>query len=636
MSQDTHSAEPEKEGVKVHIKKAVAVLGASALTLGLAACGSDSADNAADGGNGGDNYILVNGSEPQRPLLPGDTNETGGGRITDVLYAGLTYYDKDGESHNELAESIEPEGEKSYRVTLKDTKWADGTPVTANDFVDAWNYVVENSLLGAYHFEPIKGYEEGKTLEGLEVVDDKTFTIELAQPEADFPNRLGYASYYPLHPSAYDDFDAYGENPISNGPYKLAGDDAWQHDVQISLVKNEDYQGGRQAQNAGLDIIFYATQDAAYADLQGNKVDVIVAAKGGGSEAKTKFAMLNPSDSIVDWVLKTVPTMGAGWCPPGMLGIGIGGTAEKAAVMAKEVLMEPIDIHELKARGPQNRIEELRLELFEKVNQLGIGAQGLGGLTTVLDVKIMDYPTHAASLPVCMIPNCAATRHAHFVLDGSGPASLEAPPLDAYPEIVWEAGPSARRVDLDSITPEEVQSWKPGETILLNGKMLTGRDAAHKRMVDMLNKGEELPVDLKGRFIYYVGPVDPVGDEVVGPAGPTTATRMDKFTRQILESTGLLGMIGKSERGPIAIEAIKDNKAVYLMAVGGAAYLVAQAIKKSKVLAFAELGMEAIYEFEVKDMPVTVAVDTNGESVHITGPAIWQKKIADSLAVEVQ
>lgn len=327
---------------------------------------------------------------------------------------------------------------------------------------------------------------------------------------------------------------------------------------------------------------------------------------------------------------------GRGWCPPGMLGIGIGGTAEKAAVMAKEVLMDPIDIHELKARGPQNRIEELRLELFEKVNQLGIGAQGLGGLTTVLDVKIMDYPTHAASLPVCMIPNCAATRHAHFVLDGSGPAELEAPSLDAYPEIVWEAGPSARRVDLDKITPEEVQSWKPGETLLLNGKMLTGRDAAHKRMVDMLNKGETLPVDLKGRFIYYVGPVDPVGDEVVGPAGPTTATRMDKFTRQILEQTGLLGMIGKSERGPIAIEAIKDNKAVYLMAVGGAAYLVAQAIKKSKVLAFAELGMEAIYEFEVKDMPVTVAVDTNGESVHITGPAVWQKKIAESLAIEVK
>ena len=346
-----------------------------------------------------------------------------------------------------------------------------------------------------------------------------------------------------------------------------------------------------------------------YSIVPGDKVEVDVAAKGGGSENKSKMAMLNPSDSIVDWVLKTVPTMGAGWCPPGMLGIGIGGTAEKAAVMAKEVLMDPIDIHELKARGPQNRIEELRLELFEKVNQLGIGAQGLGGLTTVLDVKIMDYPT---------------------------PAELEAPSLDAYPEIVWEAGPSARRVDLDKITPEEVQSWKPGETLLLNGKMLTGRDAAHKRMVDMLNKGETLPVDLKGRFIYYVGPVDPVGDEVVGPAGPTTATRMDKFTRQILEQTGLLGMIGKSERGPIAIEAIKDNKAVYLMAVGGAAYLVAQAIKKSKVLAFAELGMEAIYEFEVKDMPVTVAVDTNGESVHITGPAVWQKKIAESLAVEVK
>ena len=359
-----------------------------------------------------------------------------------------------------------------------------------------------------------------------------------------------------------------------------------------------------------------------YSIVPGDKVEVDVAAKGGGSENKSKMAMLNPSDSIVDWVLKTVPEMGAGWCPPGMLGIGIGGTAEKAAVMAKEVLMEHIDIHELKARGPQNKIEEMRLELFDKVNQLGIGAQGLGGLTTVLDVKIMDYPTHAASLPVCMIPNCAATRHAHFVLDGSGPAELEAPDLDAYPEIVWEAGPSARRVNLDTLTPEDVQSWKPGETVLLNGKMLTGR--------------EQLPVDLKGRFIYYVGPVDPVGDEVVGPAGPTTATRMDKFTRQILEQTGLLGMIGKSERGPIAIDAIKDNKAVYLMAVGGAAYLVAQAIKKSKVLAFEELGMEAIYEFEVKDMPVTVAVDTKGESVHITGPAIWNKKIAESLAVEVK
>ncbi|UJJ31059.1 fumarate hydratase [Halopseudomonas maritima] len=374
-----------------------------------------------------------------------------------------------------------------------------------------------------------------------------------------------------------------------------------------------------------------------YQIVPGDKVEIDVAAKGGGSENKSKMVMLNPSDSIVDWVLKTVPTMGAGWCPPGMLGIGIGGTAEKAAVLAKESLMDSIDIHELRARGPQNRVEELRLEIMDKVNALGIGAQGLGGLTTVLDVKIKDYPTHAASLPVCMIPNCAATRHAHFVLDGSGPAVLEAPPMDAYPEITWEVGSSVRRVNLDTVTPEEVLSWKSGETVLLSGKMLTGRDAAHKRMVDMLNKGEELPVDLKGRFIYYVGPVDPVRDEVVGPAGPTTATRMDKFTRQILDQTGLLGMIGKSERGPIAIEAIKDHKAVYLMAVGGAAYLVAQAIKKADVLAFPELGMEAIYEFEVKDMPVTVAVDTTGESAHITGPQIWQKKIADkSLAVEVE
>ena len=373
-----------------------------------------------------------------------------------------------------------------------------------------------------------------------------------------------------------------------------------------------------------------------YQIVPGDKVEIDVAAKGGGSENKSKMVMLNPSDSIVDWVIKTVPTMGAGWCPPGMLGIGIGGTAEKAAVLAKESLMDSIDIHELRARGPQNRVEELRLEIMDKVNALGIGAQGLGGLTTVLDVKIKDYPTHAASLPVCMIPNCAATRHAHFVLDGSGPAVLEAPPMDAYPEITWEVGSSVRRVNLDTVTPEEVLSWKSGETVLLSGKMLTGRDAAHKRMVDMLNKGEQLPVDLKGRFIYYVGPVDPVRDEVVGPAGPTTATRMDKFTRQILDQTGLLGMIGKSERGPIAIEAIKDHKAVYLMAVGGAAYLVAQAIKKAEVLAFPELGMEAIYEFEVKDMPVTVAVDTTGESAHITGPQIWQKKIAESLAVEVE
>ena len=372
-----------------------------------------------------------------------------------------------------------------------------------------------------------------------------------------------------------------------------------------------------------------------YQVVPGDTVEFHVAAKGGGSENKSKMVMLNPSDSIVDWVVKTVPTMGAGWCPPGMLGIGIGGTAEKAAVLAKESLMDPIDIHELRKRGPQNRVEELRLEIMDKVNALGIGAQGLGGLTTVLDIKIKDYPTHAASLPVCMIPNCAATRHAHFTLNGSGPAILTPPPMDAYPDITWEVGTGVRRVNLDTLTPADVLEWKTGETVLLSGKMLTGRDAAHKRMVEMLNNGEQLPVDLKGRFIYYVGPVDPVREEVVGPAGPTTATRMDKFTRQILDQTGLLGMIGKSERGPIAIEAIKDYKAVYLMAVGGAAYLVAQAIKKAEVLAFPEMGMEAIYEFEVQDMPVTVAVDTNGESVHITGPAIWQKKIADSLAVEV-
>lgn len=366
-----------------------------------------------------------------------------------------------------------------------------------------------------------------------------------------------------------------------------------------------------------------------YEIVPGDKVVFDVAAKGGGSENKSKMVMLNPSDSIVDWVLKTVPTMGAGWCPPGMLGIGIGGTAEKAAVLAKEVLMEPIDIQELQARGAQNRVEELRLELYEKVNNLGLGAQGLGGLTTVLDVKIKDYPTHAASLPVCMIPNCAATRHTHFVLDGSG-ASLQTPPdLSNWPQISLEGGASATRVNLDTITPEQVRNLKPGETVLLSGKMLTGRDAAHKRMIDMLNKGETLPVDLKGRFIYYVGPVDPVRDEVVGPAGPTTSTRMDKFTRQILQQTGLLGMIGKSERGPIAIEAIKEFGAVYLMAVGGAAYLVSKAITGAKVLAFPELGMEAIYEFEVKDMPVTVAVDSNGESVHTTGPAKW-KQIIDA------
>ena len=369
-----------------------------------------------------------------------------------------------------------------------------------------------------------------------------------------------------------------------------------------------------------------------YEIVPGNTVDIQIAAKGGGSENKSKMVMLNPSDSIVDWVVKTIPTMGAGWCPPGMLGIGIGGTAEKAALMAKESLMGSIDIHELRERGPQNRIEELRLEIMDAVNKLGIGAQGLGGLTTILDVKIMDYPTHAASLPVCMIPNCAATRHTHFVLDGTGPAVLTPPDLDEWPDVSFEVGDTTRRVNLDEITPEAVKDWKVGETILLSGKMLTGRDAAHKRMVEMLDRGEELPVDLKGRFIYYVGPVDPIKGEVVGPAGPTTATRMDKFTRQILESTGLLGMIGKSERGPEAIEAIKDNQAVYLMAVGGAAYLVSKAIVGSKVLAFEEMGMEAIYEFEVKDMPVTVAVDVNGESVHNTGPQIWKKIIAEQVS----
>src|SRR5690554_433434 len=366
-----------------------------------------------------------------------------------------------------------------------------------------------------------------------------------------------------------------------------------------------------------------------YQVVPGNTVEVHVAAKGGGSENKSKMVMLNPSDSIVDWVVKTVPTMGAGWCPPGMLGIGIGGTAEKAALLAKEALMDPVDIDELRARGPANRVEELRLELMDKVNQLGIGAQGLGGLTTVVDIKIKEYPTHAASLPVAMIPNCAATRHAHFTLDGSGPAELQPPQLEDWPDITWDAGPSARRVNLDTVTKADVQTWQPGETLLLSGKMLTGRDAAHKKMVELFREGKSLPegVDLQGRFIYYVGPVDPVGNEVVGPAGPTTATRMDKFTDEMLEHTGLLGMIGKAERGQVAIDAIQRHKAVYLMAVGGAAYLVSKAIRSSRVVAFPELGMEAIHEFEVEDMPVTVAVDVKGSSVHQTGPAEWFEKI---------
>jgi fumarate hydratase, class I len=364
-----------------------------------------------------------------------------------------------------------------------------------------------------------------------------------------------------------------------------------------------------------------------YTIVPGNKMHVHVAAKGGGSEAKSKFAMLNPSDSVVDWVLSVVPHMGAGWCPPGMLGIGIGGTAEKAMLMAKEALLDPIDIQALRERGAQDRGDELRLELFDKVNALGIGAQGLGGLTTVLDIKIKQYPTHAANKAVAIIPNCAATRHTHFCLDGTGPALQTPPSLEDWPEVSWDAGASARRVDLNSVTPADIATWKTGETLLLSGKMFTGRDAAHKRICDMLARGEPLPVDFSNRFIYYVGPVDPVRDEVVGPAGPTTATRMDKFTRTVLEKTGLIGMIGKSERGAAAIQAIADSKAVYLMAVGGAAYLVSKAIKSARVVAFADLGMEAIYEFDVQDMPVTVAVDTLGESVHITGPKIWQAKI---------
>ena len=361
--------------------------------------------------------------------------------------------------------------------------------------------------------------------------------------------------------------------------------------------------------------------------VPGDKVEVQVAAKGGGSENKTKFAMLNPGEDIVEWVLKTVPTMGAGWCPPGMLGIGVGGTAEKAMLMAKQALMEDIDMYELLQRGPQNKLEEMRIELYEKVNALGIGAQGLGGLTTVLDVKIKSFPTHAASKPIAMIPNCAATRHVHFELDGSGVAEMPVPSLENWPDVEWAPDYNkSKAVNLDTLTPEEVAAWKPGDTLLLSGKMLTGRDAAHKRIQQMLAAGEELPVDFKNRVIYYVGPVDPVRDEVVGPAGPTTSTRMDTFTEMMLEQ-GLIAMIGKAERGPVAIDAIKKHQSAYLMAVGGAAYLVSKAIRGAKVVAFEDLGMEAIYEFEVKDMPVTVAVDATGESVHATGPKIWQAKI---------
>ena len=365
-----------------------------------------------------------------------------------------------------------------------------------------------------------------------------------------------------------------------------------------------------------------------YEIVPGDGIEVTCAAKGGGSENKAKFVMLNPSDSIVDWVIKTVPSMGAGWCPPGILGIGIGGTPEKAMVLAKESLMGPVDIQELIARGPKNRVEELRLEIYKQVNNLGIGAQGLGGLTTVLDVKILEYPTHAASLPVAMIPNCAATRHIHFHLDGSGPAVLEAPALSDWPDVLWVPDiEKSNRINLDTLTAAEVASWKPGQTLLLNGKILTGRDAAHKRIQDMLAKGESLPVSFKNRVIYYVGPVDPVRNEAVGPAGPTTSTRMDKFTEMMLSQTGLIAMIGKAERGPVAIEAIKKHKSAYLMAVGGAAYLVSKAIKHAKVVGFADLGMEAIYEFDVVDMPVTVAVDSTGVSMHQAGPHHWQTRI---------
>ncbi len=361
--------------------------------------------------------------------------------------------------------------------------------------------------------------------------------------------------------------------------------------------------------------------------VPGSKVSVDVAAKGGGSENKSKFKMMNPSDSIVDWVLEMIPQMGAGWCPPGMLGIGIGGTAEKAMLLAKESLMGAIDMGQLKARGPRNDIEALRIDLMDKVNALGIGAQGLGGLSTVLDVKILDWPTHAASKPVAMIPNCAATRHAHFTLDGTGPVYLEAPKLSEWPQVNWTPDKAAIRVDLDTLTPDVVATWQHGDRLLLNGKMLTGRDAAHKRIADMLAKGEALPVDFAGRVIYYVGPVDPVGEEVVGPAGPTTATRMDKFTRMMLDQ-GLLAMVGKAERGPDATKAIAEGKSAYLMAVGGAAYLVARAIKGSKVVGFEDLGMEAIYEFEVSDFPVTVAVDSEGKNVHQLAPLVWRDKIA--------
>ncbi|WP_150466754.1 fumarate hydratase [Francisella sp. SYW-9] len=363
--------------------------------------------------------------------------------------------------------------------------------------------------------------------------------------------------------------------------------------------------------------------------VHGDKIDIDIAAKGGGSEFKSKFKVLNPSDSIVDWVEEMLPTMGAGWCPPGIIGIGVGGTAEKAMLLAKESLGEEINMQDIIKNGPQNETEQLRLDIYNRVNALGIGAQGLGGLTTVLDVKVNEYPTHAACKPVALIPNCAATRHVHFTLDGSGAVDLAAPKLEDWPVIEQDQNDDVKRINLDTVTKEEIESLRSGDNVLISGKILTGRDAAHKRLQDMYEAGEDFPVSLKDRFIYYVGPVDPVGDEVVGPAGPTTATRMDKFTPFMLEKAGIAGMIGKSERGQATIDSIKKNKAVYLMGVGGAAYLISKSIKKAEVVAFADLGMEAIYEFEVEDMPVTVAVDSLGVSAHQQGPKLWKAKIAE-------
>jgi fumarate hydratase class I len=489
----------------------------------------------------------------------------------------------------------------------------------------------------------------------IESVADALQYISYYHPP-DFIRALGEAWEREINPAARDAMAqilinsrmcAQGRRPICQDTgivtvfLRVGMDLSWEGELSVAEMVNEGVRRAYMNPDNVLRASILDDPDGArrntgdntpcvihYEIVPGDRLEVHVAAKGGGSEAKSKFAMLNPSDSVVDWVLQMVPAMGAGWCPPGMLGLGIGGTAEKAMVLAKEALLEPIDIQELRQRGASNRAEELRLELYERINELGIGAQGLGGLTTVLDVKVRDFPTHAANKAVALIPNCAATRHVHFSLDGSGPARLEPPRLEDWPQVVRETGGDVRRVNLDTVTREEVAGWKPGETLLLSGRMLTGRDAAHKKMVDLIAAGQPLPVDLNGRFIYYVGPVDPVREEVVGPAGPTTATRMDKFTRTMLEKTGLLGMIGKAERGPAAIEAIRDHRAVYLMAVGGAAYLVSQAIKGARVLGFPELGMEAIYEFDVEDMPVTVAVDANGESVHRSGPETWRLKIA--------